>query len=128
MPDHPEPTRKPLGLSKAERLSADRDFEAAFTRGRRVSDKWLILYVLPNDLGWTRIGIRVSRKCGNAVRRSLIKRRLREAFRTSKPRLPAGLDIIAVARAHARPPLYAELVTSLASLVAKAARAQDRPR
>ena len=51
-----------------------------------------------NELDQTRIGLSVSKKHGNAIRRSRIKRLLREAFRLSQYDLPKGLDLILIPR------------------------------
>ena len=60
------------------------------------SNGFLVLYVAPNDLGKTRLGLIVSRKCGNAVVRNSWKRALREAFRLSYLDLPVGYDLVAL--------------------------------
>ena len=54
----------------------------------------------PNDLGHCRLGLSVSRRVGNAVRRNRIKRRLREAFRLLQHDLPAGYDLVVVVMRH----------------------------
>lgn len=55
--------------------------------------------------GDTRLGLSVSRRCGNSVARHHLKRLLREAFRTIRPELPAGYDLLVVAQPHAPRPL-----------------------
>ena len=46
-----------------------------------------------------RVGYTVSTKLGKAVTRNKIRRRLREIYRLSSPRLINGVDIVIVARA-----------------------------
>ena len=74
------------------------DFARVFSGKCRRGNDVLVVYVAPNGLTWSRLGLSVSKRLGNAVRRNYIKRRLREAFRTEKSELPKGLDIICVAR------------------------------
>lgn len=85
----------------------------------------LLVYARPNaDLaieGDTRLGLSVSRRCGNAVRRHRLKRLIREAFRTIRLGLPRGYDLLAVVHPH-EPLAMAEY----AELLARAAEELDR--
>lgn len=67
-----------------------------YAQGAKVSQDGLLLIGRRNDLGYSRLGLSVSRKHGPAVTRNLIKRRLREAFRLSYPKLPIGYDLVIV--------------------------------
>lgn len=84
-----------------EHLRSRADFARVFGRRCTASDRLMVVYVAANELAWSRLGISVSKRIGGAVRRNYIRRRIREAFRTQKNDLPAGLDIICVARGQA---------------------------
>ena len=91
------------------------DFQRAFRRRASVADPWIVVFGHPNGLPHPRIGLSVSRKVGGAVVRNRWKRLLREAFRLTRPRLPASVDLIVIPRVGAVPTLDA-LAESLARL------------
>ena len=85
-------------LSRRERLLRRGDFEATYRERKSAADEKLIVYVRPNGLGFSRLGLSVSGRFGNAVRRNRFRRICREAFRLHKEELPSGYDIIIVPR------------------------------
>ena len=103
------------------RLTRQADFQRVFLQGRSVADRNLVVYLLPNDLDWSRLGLRVGKRSGNAVCRNALRRRLREAFRRYRRELPVGFDIICIARASATGE-FPELGRSLCALVSRAAK------
>ena len=90
-------------LRKKDRLRTPADFKQVFERRCSVSDTWIILYGKPNELGYSRIGLSVSRKVGNAVVRNRFKRLFREAFRLTRSELQAGLDLVLIPRSSKEP-------------------------
>lgn len=81
-------------FGKSHRLLAPSDFRHVFQRARKRSAGGLVLYARPNDLGYPRLGIAISRKCSpRAVVRNRIKRIVREAFRVRKQGL-GGVDLV----------------------------------
>ncbi len=89
---------KRQGLSRRERLLRRSDFDATYRARKSAADDNLVVYVRPNGLGFSRIGLSVAGKWGNAVRRNKFRRICREAFRLHKHELPAGCDIIILPR------------------------------
>jgi ribonuclease P protein component len=94
------------------------DFRRAYGRRCTASDGLLLLFGYPNGLAYSRLGLSVSRKVGGAVVRNRWKRLLREAFRLSRERLPAGLDLVVIPRAAAKPELCG-LLESLPRLASR---------
>jgi len=85
---------KRFSFGKDKRLISDKQFKAVLVRNIRVSNGLLSLYMAENDCGYPRLGVSVSKSCGGAVVRNRLKRLLREAFRQSQDRLPAGFDYL----------------------------------
>src|SRR5688500_13890188 len=73
--------RRLLRLSPQDRLRKRFEFGRARDQGRRVHTQSFVLLIRPNQLDRTRLGLTVSHKVGNAVRRNRIKRLVREVFR-----------------------------------------------
>lgn len=88
---------------KSARLLKSAQFDRVMKRRYSASNGMMMLYAAQNDSGPTRLGLIVSRKCGNAVVRSRWKRALREAFRLELGQLPEGLDLVAIPRLGATP-------------------------
>ena len=85
-------------FTKAEHLTRKKEFERVFNEGRVFKNNEVVLYVIPNDFLHSRLGLVVSKKVGNAVRRNRAKRLLREAYRLNKHLLKTHVDIIAIPR------------------------------
>ncbi len=52
-----------------------------------------IVYIMPNRLGFSRLGVSISARAGNAVERNRLKRLLREFFRINRATIPVVADI-----------------------------------
>ncbi len=83
-------------LRSDERLRSKADFTRVFKQGTRVDGAWFVLLGLPNQLGFSRVGLAVGRRVGRAVERNRIKRLLREAFRRNKS--GRAVDVVLVAK------------------------------
>ena len=79
-------------------LKDNKAFNRAFRSGRFCAAPFLTAYYLPNELGENRVGISVSKKIGNAVRRNRAKRVIRAAYRLRETAFPVGFDIVFAVR------------------------------
>lgn len=86
---------------KKLRLRSRGEFLKVQTRGLKVTQEPLLGLFLPNGLPFTRLGLTVSSKVGNAVVRARIRRLLRECFRKKRHLLPEGVDLVLIARSGA---------------------------
>ncbi len=114
---------------ESHRLTHALQFRSVQQRGYRQSRGPLTVIALPNDLPHCRLGLSISRRVGNAVVRSRLKRMLRESFRLEQHDLPAtlgtGYDLVIVARAHA-PLELADYREHLRAMVARLDKAFAR--
>lgn len=93
-----EPKRPDQRFRKCERIRLRSDFERIYAARKSASNERLTVFVLPNGLRHARLGLSVSRRVGTAVTRNLIRRRIKEAFRLNKTKLPAGIDLLCVVK------------------------------
>ena len=87
-----------FSFPKSEKILNRADFVKLNRSGNRLYTKHFTLIIKQNGQGVTRLGVTVSRKTGNAVRRNRVKRLLREFFRLNKKRIPQGYDIVIIAK------------------------------
>lgn len=92
-------------FNRAVRLKSTREFDAVYTKRVRKSIGPLLVYGAPNDAATVRFGLSLPRRVGTAVRRNVIKRRLREAFRLIFHDLPSGYDVVVNVKPHEPLPL-----------------------
>ena len=86
----------------SESLKKYGDFQRVYKKGRSYANKYLIMYVLKQDVQENRIGISVSKKVGNSVVRHRITRLIRESYRLNEQKFVGGLDIVVIARPGAK--------------------------
>lgn len=115
-----------LGFPKQVRLLRSPEFRQVFDAKQSVADPTLVIFGRPQQLPYSRLGLAVSKKVGNAVIRNRWKRRIREAFRTQLPELPQGLDFVVLPRRGAKLDTKA-IHRSLRKLVLRLARRCERP-
>tara|TARA_R110002111_G_scaffold2705_4_gene17995 strand:+ start:99184 stop:99546 length:363 start_codon:yes stop_codon:yes gene_type:complete len=91
---------KQFGFPGINRVRSQQDFAEIYSARQRAGDQNILVFAVKNRLDQSRLGVSVSRKNGNAVKRARKKRLIREAFRLVQHQLPRGLDLIVVPRAE----------------------------
>jgi ribonuclease P protein component len=87
----------PYAYRKSERLRKNTEFVAAL-KGKRLSVDGLSLFYTKNEAGNFRVGISVSKKLANAVKRNRLKRQIRNCIMRVLQGHAAGYDLVFVAR------------------------------
>ena len=101
------------------RLRSHADFVAVYTSKQAVRNRNLTACFLASENEVTRLGLSVSRRIGNAVRRNRVKRVLRAAFRQEGHALDVPLDLILIPRSYETAQDFNEMVSSLSHLIRK---------
>ncbi len=104
---------------KTVRLLKSAQFDRVFARRCSFADGLMIVYFATGESERPRLGLVVSRKCGNAVVRNRWKRALREAFRLAQHDLPRHLDFVVLPKRGAKPDV-ARLQASFKQLAIRA--------
>jgi ribonuclease P protein component len=99
------------------KLKNSAEFQLVYQRGAKKVSRSFVVFVLPNELGYSRVGLTATRKLGVAVARNRLRRRLREILRSAWPSIPAGIDIVVTPRRPACTSGFAELRGELLSLL-----------
>ena len=103
-------------MKYSESLKKNKDFKNVYHRGKSYANRYLVMYVLPNQSEMNRLGISVSKKVGNSVIRHHLTRLIRESYRLHEDMFNSGLDIVVIARQTAKDISYHEVESALLHL------------
>jgi len=105
------------------RLAHSYEFDAVFDKNEvRLNSASLLLLAKPNNLGFNRLGMIVSKKSTpKSVQRSKLKRKIRESFRKAVFGSTSGWDIVLMTRSkiNSQQDLTGYLQTTFTSLAEK---------
>ena len=85
-------------LKKVNRLRKKYQYQYIYKAGKFVSEKAVAIHYVPSKTKNIKIGFAVTKKIGHAIKRNLIRRRLREIARSQLPSLKQNYNIIFVAK------------------------------
>ena len=103
-------------MSEYTSLKKNNDFQNVYQNGKSKANKYLVMYVLKNDLNINRLGISVSKKVGNSIVRHRLTRLIRESYRLNKDMFNSSLDIVVVVRNTARDENFHSIESALLHL------------
>ena len=102
--------------ANSESLKNTQQFNSVYNKGKYYANKYLVMYVLKNDLSFNRVGISVSKKVGNSVVRHRLTRLVRESYRLHEEIFNNGLDIVVVVRKDAALMTYEKIESAFLHL------------
>ena len=100
----------------SESLKKNQDFQTVYKKGKSNANKYLVMFIVENNLDRNRIGISVSKKVGNSVIRHRLKRLIKESYRLNETLFKSGFDIVVVARTTAKDRTYRDIESALLHL------------
>ena len=103
-------------MSEYTSLQKNNDFQNVYQNVKSKANKYLVMYVLKNDLNINRLGISVSKKVGNSIVRHRLTRLIRESYRLNKDMFNSSLDIVVVVRNTARDENFHSIESALLHL------------
>ncbi len=90
-------------------LKLNSQYQRLYKKGISAVCPSVVMYVRRNGCSYNRLGITAGKKLGCAVVRNRAKRRLRELYRTTLPKMKPGYDFVLVARNRTASADYAKL-------------------
>ena len=92
------------------------DFLNVYHHGKSYANKYLVMYIIYNQMSINRFGITVSKKVGNSVVRHRVTRLIRESIRLNEDKFAIGYDIIIIARNTAKGKKYQDIESAVLHL------------
>ena len=104
---------------KFHSLRKNFQFRKVYRSGKSYSNQLLVLYIFKNREDFNNVGISVSKKVGNSVIRSRVKRLIKESYRKNMIHVRQGYNLVFIARVSSSGKGYKEIETSLLNLLKK---------
>ena len=103
-----------LHFRKRQRLRKCYEFQKVRKEGTVIHQSYFIFQICTNlpetDPPLQKLGVIASKKVGNAVRRNLGKRLVREVFRLHRQELPQNCSLVVILRRQSQPFVFAEML------------------
>ncbi len=116
----------PYAYRKSERLRKNAEFVSTM-KGKRLSLDGLSLFYTGNATGNFRIGISVSKKLANAVKRNRLKRQIRNSAMKVLAGYTLGYDLVFVARRELYSSTYEQIMKTVEAVLQRTALRNRKP-
>lgn len=103
-------------MNFSESLKKNTEFRKVYHNGVSNANKYLVMYIMKNNLNKNRVGISVSKKVGNSIVRHRLTRLIRESYRLNEDKFLCGYDIVVIARVRAKGKKYQDIESALLHL------------
>ena len=104
-------------LKRTNRLRKRYQFAYVYKSGKFVSEKAVTLHYVSSKNKYIKAGFAVTKKIGHAIKRNLVRRRLREILRKYLPDLNQNFNIILVAKEQILTTDFLQLETQIVNLL-----------
>lgn len=85
-------------MKRINRVTKNTEFHDIIEKGIRIPSKQFNVFSSKNNLQYSRFGISVSKKRGNAVVRNKIKRQIRSMIQTNLDTIKKGYDFVVIVK------------------------------
>ncbi|RBP36693.1 ribonuclease P protein component [Garciella nitratireducens] len=100
-------------------LKKNQEFKKIYREGKSYVNGLLVIYYLPNQKNYNKLGLSVSKKVGNSVIRNRVKRRIRESYRLNEEKIKKGYDMVIISRVKANQADFQSIEKALIHLLKK---------
>ena len=104
-------------MDKMYRLRSNMEFKKVYKYGKNYWNRNLILYVMKNDLGYTRVGYSITKKIGNSVVRNRIRRQMKEIYRLKFDLIENNYDLIFIPKKNVVEISYDKLESAMVHIM-----------
>lgn len=116
----------PYTYRKSERIRKNTEFISTM-KGKRLSFDGLSLFYTRNDIGNFRVGISISKKLANAVKRNKLRRRIRSCVMKALAGHSLGYDLVFVARREISAAEYDTIMKTVETVLHRTVLRGQRP-
>ena len=85
-------------MLKSTVLRRKSDFSLIYNKGKSIGERYVVLFLINNDLSHNRVAFLASKKVGKSVERNRARRLMKESYREIKENLKDGYDLVFIAR------------------------------